>query len=288
MKNLQGDIVAILDTAGNVVVSYVYDAWGRPINKTGSMAAMLGTVQPFRYRGYVYDEETGLFYLRNRYYSTATQRFINSDSMLGYNSIILQHNLFAYCVNSPIILTDTSGRNFFDDLWYYMCHRNDMMFWTTVAVALSVMGYPHSADLLVHSVQAKPTDLHFDDDDSITQTIMADAEFKAAITAQIDAGNFEENFSIVFEDNFDLFGALHAVTVRIKPVVVDGRPMYHVSIFDEYDFKYEEDYSSPSASVLRKVMVAGAIAGNNMAYASLCTGAIREYDIYIDFLYSEE
>lgn len=208
--------------------------------------------------------------------------------MLGHNSIILQHNLFAYCANSPIVLTDTSGRNFFDDLWYYMCHKNDMMFWTTVGVALYAIGCPHSADLLVHSVQAKPKDLHFDGDDSITQTIMADAEFKAAITAQIDAGNFEEDFSITFEDNFDLFGALHAVTAQIKPVVVNGQQMYHVSMFDEYDFKYEEDYSSPSSSVIRKAMVAGAIAGNNLAYASLNKGAIREYNVYIDFLYSEE
>ena len=69
VKNLQGDIVAILDSTKNVVVSYVYDAWGRPISKTGSMAATLGTVQPFRYRSYVLDEETGLYYLRSRYFN---------------------------------------------------------------------------------------------------------------------------------------------------------------------------------------------------------------------------
>ena len=163
-----------------------------------------------------------------------------------------------------------------------------MMLWAAVALSLRAIGYPHSSDLLIHSVQANPPDLYFDADDPITQTIMADAEFKAAITTQIAAENFEKDFSIVFEDNFDLFGALHAVTVQIKPVVVDGRQMYHVSIYDEYDFKYEEDYSSPSSDVIRKVMVAGAIAGNNMAYASLCTGAIREYKVYIDFMYSEE
>ena len=56
--HLRGDIVAVFDSNKNVVVSYVYDAWGRPISKTGNMAGTLGTVQPFRYRGYVYDEET--------------------------------------------------------------------------------------------------------------------------------------------------------------------------------------------------------------------------------------
>ena len=62
VKNLQGDVVALLDSTGTVVVSYVYDAWGRPISKTGTLANTLGTVQPFRYRGYVYDEETELYY----------------------------------------------------------------------------------------------------------------------------------------------------------------------------------------------------------------------------------
>ena len=62
VKSLQGDIVALLNGAGNVIVSYAYDAWGAPIGKSGSMAETLGTVQPFRYRGYVFDEETGLYY----------------------------------------------------------------------------------------------------------------------------------------------------------------------------------------------------------------------------------
>ena len=60
--NLQGDVVALIDANGTQVVEYGYDAWGYPISKTGTMAATLGTVNPFRYRGYVYDEETGLYF----------------------------------------------------------------------------------------------------------------------------------------------------------------------------------------------------------------------------------
>ena len=71
IKNLQGDIVAILDSTGTHVVNYVYDAWGRPISCSGIMANTLGKINPFRYRGYVYDEETGLYYLRSRYYSNS-------------------------------------------------------------------------------------------------------------------------------------------------------------------------------------------------------------------------
>ena len=102
IKNLQGDIVAILDSTGTPVVNYVYDAWGRPISCSGIMANTLGKINPFRYRGYVYDEETGLYYLRSRYYVSANARFLNAD-------IMFTNNLFAYCSNNVINCTDPMG-----------------------------------------------------------------------------------------------------------------------------------------------------------------------------------
>ena len=103
VKSLQGDIVAILDENGNMVVSYGYDAWGAPLWCTGELAETLGKVQPFRYRGYVFDEETGLYYLRSRYYNAERCRFVNADS-------VVSGNLFCYCYNSPIDLLDLSGK----------------------------------------------------------------------------------------------------------------------------------------------------------------------------------
>ena len=103
VKSLQGDIVAILDENGNAVVSYGYDAWGAPLWCTGELAETLGKVQPFRYRGYVFDEETGLYYLRSRYYNPRWGRFVNADGA------IIQKNLFAYCSNGPIVGYDPSG-----------------------------------------------------------------------------------------------------------------------------------------------------------------------------------
>ena len=102
VKSLQGDIVAILDENGNAVVSYGYDAWGAPLWCTGELAETLGKVQPFRYRGYVFDEETGLYYLRSRYYSSILSRFICSDTLI-------EANTFAYCLNNPIIRVDEDG-----------------------------------------------------------------------------------------------------------------------------------------------------------------------------------
>ena len=103
VKSLQGDIVAILDENGNAVVSYGYDAWGAPLWCTGELAETLGKVQPFRYRGYVFDEETGLYYLRSRYYNSELGRFLNADT-------IYYCNLFCYCKNSPTRRFDANGK----------------------------------------------------------------------------------------------------------------------------------------------------------------------------------
>ena len=106
--NLQGDIVAILDSNGTAVVNYKYDAWGKPFTPTGSMANTLGKINPFRYRGYVYDEETGLYYLRSRYFNPARCRFLNADIFLGHRKP-LTHNIYSYCENSCVISIDPDG-----------------------------------------------------------------------------------------------------------------------------------------------------------------------------------
>lgn len=103
--NLQGDIVGILDNSGNLVVEYNYDAWGKPIATTGSLAATLGKRNPFRYRGYVYAEEMGLYCLRSRYFNPVWCRFTNADIVLFAGYKLLKNNQFAYCSNR-------SGRQF--------------------------------------------------------------------------------------------------------------------------------------------------------------------------------
>ena len=107
--NLQGDVVALIDANGTQVVEYVYDAWGYPISKTGSLAATIGTLNPFRYRGYVYDEETGLYYLRSRYYNPVWKKFVNADQILKIQNL-LDNNMFCYCKNVPVLFTDSMGQ----------------------------------------------------------------------------------------------------------------------------------------------------------------------------------
>jgi len=110
--NAQGDVVALLDKANHhiQVVAYAYDPWGKQVACTGTMANTLGVENPFRYRGYMFDVETGLYYLRSRYYNPDWGRFVNADALLGKTGALLSHNAFAYCLNNPMGMTDTSGR----------------------------------------------------------------------------------------------------------------------------------------------------------------------------------
>ena len=109
IHNLQGDIVGILNTAGTEVVKYTYDAWGKVLSTSGSLASTLGSIQPFRYRGYVYDVETGLYYLRSRYYNPMWGRFLSADSSLSQLRELITINLYTYCLNCPTLYNDTLG-----------------------------------------------------------------------------------------------------------------------------------------------------------------------------------
>ena len=112
ITNAQGDVVGILNGSGVEVVSYVYDAWGNHISISGSMAGALGIYNPLRYRGYVYDQETGLYYLQSRYYNPTICRFINADAFTSTGQGIIGNNMFAYCGNNPVMYVDFSGESF--------------------------------------------------------------------------------------------------------------------------------------------------------------------------------
>ena len=120
VRNGQRDIVGIINNAGTVVVSYTYDAWGNPIATTGTLAATVGAANPFRYRGYYYDSETGFYYLNSRYYDPVIGRFISSDSIVDTGQGVLGTNMFAYCLNNPVNRADPNGCLSSDTNEYYV------------------------------------------------------------------------------------------------------------------------------------------------------------------------
>ena len=113
IKNLQGDIIGILDNELNQVVKYDYDSWGKVIAITDATGteitdqSHIGNINPYRYRSYRYDRETGLYYLQSRYYNPEWGRFLNADGYI--TGIAIGNNLYAYCCNNPINYYDPYG-----------------------------------------------------------------------------------------------------------------------------------------------------------------------------------
>ena len=111
IKNLQGDVIAIVDKDAKTVARYSYDAWGVPEVKLDSSDCQIATINPFRYRGYYYDEEIDLYYLQSRYYDADVGKFINTDEALYLYATdsAISCNLFCYCNNECSNTTDVSG-----------------------------------------------------------------------------------------------------------------------------------------------------------------------------------
>ena len=106
--NLQGDVVKLIHYIPGFeyesVATYEYDAWGN-VSSSGRLAE----INPLRYRGYYYDNETGFYYLQSRYYDPANRRFINADLLASTGQGFTGTNMFAYCVNNPVVLGDYEG-----------------------------------------------------------------------------------------------------------------------------------------------------------------------------------
>ena len=108
-KNIRGDITGIENSGNQKICEYRYDTWGKLLGITGEEAETLGKLNPFRYRGYYYDEESGLYYLNSRYYDPVVGRFLNADSVIAGVGSVQGYNLFAYCNNNPVMMSDTEG-----------------------------------------------------------------------------------------------------------------------------------------------------------------------------------
>ena len=115
ITNLQGDVMYLIDANENTVASYEYDPYGNIVSATGTMAA----INPLRYRGYYYDAELEMYYLQSRYYDPQICRFLNADSInvLNASESVLDHHLFAYCNNNPLMNYDPNGNKAIDVTW---------------------------------------------------------------------------------------------------------------------------------------------------------------------------
>jgi len=110
--NAQGDVVQLNYQGGTVYAEYSYDAWGNVTSIKGnsnSGSLYYAERNPLRYRGYYYDTETGFYYLQSRYYDPAVKRFLNADSYGSTGQGFTGFNMFAYCGNNPVNMSDSTG-----------------------------------------------------------------------------------------------------------------------------------------------------------------------------------
>ena len=112
LRNIQGDILSIYKSEdSSLVASYQYDAWGNQ-TVTNYGEENIGNINPIRYRGYYYDEETGLYYLNSRYYDPRLRRFISPDTLSILDETMSEINglnLYMYCKDNPVMYVDPSG-----------------------------------------------------------------------------------------------------------------------------------------------------------------------------------
>ena len=112
LYNGLGDITGLVDSSNQVVVRYQYNSWGKVTSSEDTSGVSLATLNPFRYRKYVFDQETGLYCLGSRYYDPEVGRFVNADDFetLTYQMDSVQgKNLYQYCFNNPINMQDEDG-----------------------------------------------------------------------------------------------------------------------------------------------------------------------------------
>ena len=108
IRDINKNILGIVDNDGKLMVSYKYDSYGNIKQISGDLS--LGNLNPFRYKGYYYDNESGMYYCKSRYYVAYWRRWLNMDRIEYLdNTNIGNINLFSYCNNNPVMMIDDKG-----------------------------------------------------------------------------------------------------------------------------------------------------------------------------------
>ena len=251
VKNLQGDIIAIVNASGTKLVEYQYDAWGKVTVASGSNAN-LAAKNPFRYRGYYYDAETGFYYLQSRYYDPQTGRFLNADAYADTGDTVLSTNMFAYCENDPVNGVDYDGKKRIriDTIAQLKCAVN-----FAGCAYLNSKGYSLSAMFFNHYIYGNGKSLSQSNINKVLNAIKKSQLFKSAVLNKIPKKKEADEIikqRIFFHFDSPKYGDLHYSVGKsyafIRGNKRNGKWHLTIDIEDVYDFN-ETDH-------LKKVVLA--------------------------------
>ena len=243
----------IYDNGDGTYNIMTYDAWGATLAKTGSMAGTLGVHNPFRYRGYVFDLDTGLYYLKSRYYNPKWGRFINADVLLGKRGVLLGHNLFTYCNNAPSVRNDPSGRR---SIWVgikefvgnflqlsgqqaVLSYEQNLQAFRSVTsgasgILLEWKGYPVAQDMFNHFLFGEGAD--YENTAMLEDNLSHNTEMIDAIKLQCPTDGYEiTNGDVVFKDG-DMHFAIGKAHFTAKVYQKNERWHADVVLTDKYNF----------------------------------------------------
>ena len=214
MYNPQGDVIGLFNDNLDVVVEYAYDSWGNLVSMTGSLASTLGQDNPFRYRGYYYDSETGMYYLNSRYYHPQIGRFINADGYVQTGQGLLDKNMFAYCGNNPVNRIDPSGqswadvKNWFAEKWNSVKEK----FESLKKKAEKFINFPYDTADEAATVSGKGLNILTQvTDNEYGQGIVYDEETNSyGLTNVISGEHSSVDFGDIISDNENLIAVVHS------------------------------------------------------------------------------
>lgn len=139
LRNAQNDVMALVNPSGSIVVQYAYSTWGEVVSISGSMASTLGAANPYRYRGYRFDTESGYYYIQSRYYDPNVGRWLSAEPNVDFGGFddgagLLSYNVYAYCANNPVNFYDPDGESMV--LTVYTVAAVGSNFWNPIGLVL--------------------------------------------------------------------------------------------------------------------------------------------------------
>jgi RHS repeat-associated protein len=298
LRNAQNDIVGLIDGSGTQVVKYKYSTWGEGTVLEDTSNVSLGTKNPYRYRGYRFDSETGLYYLQSRYYNPQWGRFLNADDLTVLSidqGNLLQYNNFTYCLNNPVNMLDFGGNI---PQWVYIvtirlvftyfCGVGGWAFYFAVKTAISSAGYAYLSSrkyslaraMFLHGMWGYGGALS-----SIVRQLMVN-KLKSSpgmnnaisnVMKGVTGDTVNKSGSAIFdrstEIDADLYYSLQTISFNIFGSKTDGVWNLTITINDTYDFDNIRSFSKFSFGNL----------ANDLGWAMQRVGMMTTYKFSVNY-----